>query len=498
MKVESSADTRLRGTSPVRTAVILVAIIGLLSWISVIPPGSDLSVGTTDDATGGALSEIEDPSGVQSGETATVGAESSAGTGSGSGAAKDASAGIDCAARKNGGNTDTGVTAGKIRLATTVVTSGSGSSFLADAPVGLDAVVSRINNRERGICGRVLELTTVNDSWDAARGRQFIEDFIRQGYFALPVVPSSEGLSAAIDAQVIQKAEIPVVGADGMRKEQYDARGRASWVWPVAVATVSQVRIMAKYAAERGAQTFGIVYDRKYKFGVEGANAYEDYVRDVLKKTLKSRKGIEPSQSTYGSEANDFTKPENCGPCDAVVLLLDPETAKTWMTSAGTAGKGKVLTGGAQPLFNDSFARGCGEVCNGVLLWTGYNPAYGDLLSRPGIDEYVKDVRAVNPSVDVTNQFTQGAYLGMRIFVEAIKKCSPLGLTRACIRQTLDTFDYSSDLTPQLSWRQGNHFANTRARAFSITYSQGSFSGFRDEQTGFVVDPTPGTVPADR
>jgi hypothetical protein len=175
-----------------------------------------------------------------------------------------------------------------------------------------------------------------------------------------------------------------------------------------------------------------------------------------------------------------------------VVLLLEPETGKTWMTSAGQAGKGTMMTAAAQTLFNDNFARGCGPVCDGVMVFTGYNPAIGPNTSKPGIAQYMSEVRAVDPSIDVTNQFTQGAYVGMDIFVKMLKACSP-NLKRACLRAKMDALDHPSDFSALLSWRPGSHFANLGSRAYSISYA-GSFSGFRDEQTGFLRDPTPGVT----
>lgn len=520
----------------VLAAFLAGAVIGALSMVQVVPedeggrsrvvavdpgatPGAGGEVGTVeelpegtaldpgDGSGGGGVEEVVDEEGrVRRVRRSTgSGGSGSGGSGSGGGGSSGgpdggstgstgtqaAPEGVECAPGRNGGETDTGVTGDKIRLASTVVTSGDGSSFLGEAPLAMQAVVNRVNS-QGGICGRTIELRTQNDEWDARRGAQFIRDFIAQGYFALPVVPSSEGLTQAIKAGDIQRAGIPVAGTDGMLKEQYDADGQAGMVWPVATATVSQVRIMAKYAYDQGARRFGIVYDQRYRFGVEGAQAYEQYVKSLSGASLDASMGIQPRQSSYTSQANQFTG--DCDPCDLVVLLLEPETAVTWMGSAGESGKGKIMTAGAQPLFNRNFSRGCGEVCDGVWVWSGYNPAIGENQNRPDIARYMDEVRSVNPSADTDNQFTQGAWLGMNIFVKALETCSPV-LTRDCIRQHMDSLDYESDHTSRLSWRPGDHFANLGARGYSIAYSGGSFTGFRDEQTGFVQDPTPGVVP---
>lgn len=453
-----------------------------------------------------------------SGDVGTVGASgntggrgaSSSGSGSGGGAALGGSGtggdtaaasgdkeGLECEAGKNGGKTDTGVSEDKIKLAANVVTDGAGANFLSASPTGMQAVINRVN-ADGGICGRILELKTVNDSWDAPRGQTNIENFIAEGYFALPVVPSSEGLSSAIDGGIIEQAGIPVIGTDGMRQEQYNAgkfKGKGSWVAPVAVATVSQVRIMIDYAVTTlGAETFGIVWDTRYKFGKEGADAYKDYIKKVGK-TLKADAGIAPGQGSYATEANDFKKACGDAKCDVVVFLLEPVTAQTWVASAGTDGNGKLMTSGAQPLFNDKFARGCGSVCNNMLVWTGYNPAIGDEnLAKPDVDRYVNDVKKIDPSADITNQFMQGAYLGMEVFVELVKQCSP-NLTRACIKANLDSLDYTSDLAiGTLSWRSGDHFSNKGARAYAIKYQGSNFAGFEDKRVS-GTDPDPGNVP---
>ena len=446
--------------------------------------------------------------GGSSGGSAGGGGVSVGGSGGGGAGAAGASGekeGLECAAGKNGGETDTGVSGDKIKLAANVVTDGPGANFLGTSPTAMQAVVNRVNAKG-GVCGRQLELKTLNDSWEAARGQNNIQNFINEGYFALPVVPSSEGLSAAIQAGLIENAGIPVIGTEGLRKEQYDAKGKASWVGPVAVATVSQVRIMADYAIDKyQAKTFAIVYDKKYKFGEEGADAYEDYLKSIGK-GVKVRVPIEPNQSSYKSQADQFksdcakndSQPNtgNDDQCDVVVFLLEPVTAQAWFDSAGAAGNGGLMTSGAQPLFNKKFAEGCGSTCNGMLLWTGYNPAIGDEnRAKPGIAQYIDDLKSVDPSADETNQFAQGSYFGMLFFVELIEQCSP-NLTRACIKSALNaTSGYTSDFTSGLTWTADNHFANVGARAYSVSYQGSDFAGFRDERTDFRTDPTPGVVP---
>lgn len=394
---------------------------------------------------------------------------------------RQARAGLACAAGRNGGATDTGVTASRIRLASTMVQTGIGASFLGQSRFGMKAVVAKVN-RAGGICGRTLDLTLVDDGWSASEGQKFIQNFINQGYFALPVVPSSEGLTAAIEGGDIGKGGIPVVGSDGMLIQQY----RSPWVWPVAAATVSTMRIMAKHAFDRGAKTFGIIYDQQYRFGKEGADAFRAQVRAMTGKDPEAFVGIQPGRASYSSEIQAFNKACGDAGCDFVALLLEPATAETLI--AGRPRLGNKLTGGAQTLFNERFAKNCGAPCGGMFVWTGYNPPIGVLAELPGVKQYVNDVRLVSPTVDETNQFLEGAYLGMSVFVEALRKVGP-DLNRKQLQLVLNQMTLSTDLASVLTWTSDRRHANYRAQAFSIVIAQGSFAGFRSEQTGFLPDP---------
>jgi ABC-type branched-subunit amino acid transport system substrate-binding protein len=257
------------------------------------------------------------------------------------------------------------------------------------------------------------------------------------------------------------------------------------WVWPVATATVSTMRIMAKHAYDKGIRKFGLVFDKQYRFGREGSAAFQSYVRTLPGAELKSFRGINPGQPNYSSDVEAFN--QACADaCEFVGMLLEPGTAETWI--AGNPQFGTKMTSGAQTLFNERFAQNCRAKCGGMLVWTGYSPAVGTLAALPSIRAYIDDVQSVNPTVDVTNQFMQGAYLGMSVFVDALRKVGP-ELTRARLQQTLNAMDYATEMASPLSWRADRRHANSTARAFSIVTAQGSFSGWRDEQTGWVKDP---------
>lgn len=129
-----------------------------------------------------------------------------------------------------------------------------------------------------------------------------------------------------------------------------------------------------------------------------------------------------------------------------------------------------------------------------MLVWTGYNPPIGARSSLADVAAYVDAVRGVDPGVDVNNQFLEGAYLGMEVFVEALRLAGP-NLTRVGLAQAIDGMTFESDLSATLQWDPGQRFANQSAQAFRITTASGSFAGFADTGTGFLTDPTPGVVP---
>lgn len=483
-------------TPGVRNTVVGLAIFALLSFFAIQTPDQQRELGASDQ--GGAL---EDPS-ITEGEPGSEGLADAGPSGGSEGGAsgpgqKTSTSNLECKAGRNGGATDVGVTGKSIKVASTHVLSGLGASFLGSSNVGMRAVVAKVNS-EGGICGRLIQLTLRDDGWDAATGASFIGNFVKDGYFALPVVPSSEGLTAAIKNKTIENAGIPVIGTDGMLKEQYQSKR----VWPVATATVSTIRAMIKHAYEtQGAREFGIVYDNQYKFGIEGADAFRQYVGKLPGARVAAFVGIQPGQPSY-TETQKFN--QDCGAdkrCDFVTMLLEPGTALAWINSQGNDDVGKRLgfgskgTGGAQPLFNDRFARDCGASCSGMLLWTGYNPPIGPLKNIPEVSEYIADVQKISPGADTTNQFLEGAYLGMKVFVEALRRVGP-DLTREKLVAVMDSMNYKSGLANDLVWAPGKHYANSSAQAFEIVTAGGGFSGFRSAQTGWIRDPEPGNFPS--
>lgn len=424
-------------------------------------------------------------------------------TGGGDDTTGDGGGGFQCAPGKNGGSTDQGVTDNSIVLATTVVESGIGSAFLGEVRYAMEAVKNRVN-REGGICGRQLQITYRDDGWNAQLGAQFLRNFIQEGIFAVPVGPSSEGLNTVIESGDFDKAQIPVVGTDGLIIKQYQrADGSAQpWVWPVAAATVSSARIMAVDAYDRmrkdgikpKAGDFSVVFDSNYKFGQEGAEAFNDQVRKLTGASIpgyqpnakscdRSFCGVTSGQSSYSGQVQQFVEGK------FVALFLEPDTALKWMNDSNAPAATEIPfgIGAAQPLFTKGFGETCKTKCDQMVAWSGFKPFAEDYRSDKHVQRYVNDLWSTCPTCDEGNQFSQGAYIGMELLVAALREVGP-NLTRQRLKQALDNMNYPCGLClqPALRYTPSNRYAATRMQGWRMQY-KGTFGGWREGN--IVTDP---------
>jgi ABC-type branched-subunit amino acid transport system substrate-binding protein len=418
---------------------------------------------------------------------------------------------IDCAHSRNGGNTATGVSKDTITIATTDVTSGVGRDFLGEATRGMKAAINQVN-RAGGICGRRINLLPpVNSGWSRTEGQHDIENFIHGDVFALVGEPDSEGLAGAIDSGAIDNAGMPVVGTDGMLADQY----QSPWVWPVAASTVSNMHIVVKYAMEHGwaqnANDFAIIYDTRYKFGREGANAFDQEVKRLSTDHadipgFSSNGGCQQQFCGISSDAGDYSSEKNqfngvCEDskaqkpiCKVVVMLLEPGPAQRWWTDESHDHNWYVHLVGGEPLFDNGFASKCQGDCAGMVVWTGYRPVISPFDAESAVATYKNDLLAECPNCDVQNEFTQGAYLGTRLFIAACQKLADrnVPLTRETLRTTLNGETFDLKLSKPLRYGTGaTHIANDSMVAYADN-AAGSFNGWTYTNSDFVADPHPG------
>lgn len=502
-------------------AAIALGIITILSIAQFVPQFSTKRTIEAVGSTGGAGSAAalrggqqgDQESGQQGqdgGHSVSLGGRASvAGSGGGGG-----SANVDCTPGhfNNGGPTAPGVTANAIHIATTEVTTGIGAGFLQDAVSGMRAALSQAGS----ICGRQIVLDRVqNDAWDRSQGQTIIEDWIGSGsVFALVAEPDSEGLSGAIDSGDIDRAQIPVVGSDGMLKDQY----HDPWVWPVAASTVTNMHIIADYGFRKlGVKTFGIVYDKSYRFGPEGAAAFAHEMAVLTGHDVSTSGscstgfcGIESQSSGnggYSSEVTAFNQycssPNgSSSPCDLVVMLLEPKPMLDWMNEESSGGVSwyKTLMGG-EPLFDYNFGSQCGNSCRGMIVWTGYKPDISPFDSEKAVYTYAQALALACPHCDPHNEFTEGAYLGTQLFIGAVRQVARANvpLTRDNLKRLLNTMTLDSTvssaagLTASPLTYTGSRYANVQMAAFQDNASSTNFYGFAYlPSVGFYTDPVPG------
>ncbi len=453
------------------------------------------SGGNADDSgSGGGGSTGGDPSGTEGREGGTSGGGTNLGGGDAGGSGSESSGGggsLECAGGRNGGNTDVGVTATQIKLGATVAESGIAKSFLGEVRQGMEAQAKKIN-RAGGICARQLRIVYKDDGWKPDTGARFIQNLVEDDkVFALAVSPSSEGVDQAQRQGYFQDQKVPVVGADGLVRSQF----QDPYIFPVAAATTTAVNIMMKTAADRagGGSKLrpAIVYGKGYRFGIEGAFAANEAYKKVsggknipgYSNPLTNAKceerfcGVDPGQGQYGTQVS--TVKGACGDdCNFMILLLEPKTAQDWMAVPGVpTASDKLAISAPQPLFTYDFARNCGDKCDGMWLWTGYNPPIDKYQGQSGVATYVSDLHQQSASADEFNQFTMGGYLGMHLLIEALKQTGP-NVTRAALVDTLNSMGpLDTGLSAPLQWRPDARYANHSAQAFRVE-SKNGFSGW--------------------
>lgn len=447
------------------------------------------------------------------GGSATGGAEVGSGAvDSGSESDTGGSGGGGC----NGGDTAPGVTKDSVKLGATVAESGFASAFLGEVSLGMEAVRTRVN-RAGGVCGRKIEILSVDDGWKPDAGQRALENLVSsEKVFALAVSPSSEGLNQASKAGLFQREKVPVVGADGLNNTQF----LDPYIFPVASATTTQVHVIMEDAWRR-AQEAGvklrpaIVFGNNYRFGVEGAYAFNQAYHRRSGEDIPGYNsggtsceqgsrycGISADAGQYNSQISTVRQAcsfNGADACNFMLLLLEPATALAWMSQGGPevskfGGGGCCGMAAAQPLFTDSFGRECKSPCDGMVVWTGYNPPLEQYRNQPAVGKFVNELKAQRGSADEFNQFTLGGYLGMTLLVEALERVGA-DLTRERLIEVIESMPpLQTGLTHPtgLQWRPlsadaSGHYADRWAQGFRMNFQRqwARWSFLRD----YIEDP---------
>lgn len=403
------------------------------------------------------------------------------------------------------------MTGSEIKIAAGIVTTGVGSGFLGEAHLGIKAALAGSGI----ICGRRFASPAfVNTGWEQDTGKAAIANWKAAGnIFALVGQPDSEGLHAASGDLINHPTDpFPAVGTDGLLKSQYNN----PWIWPGATSTASNMHIIVRYAREyppdqfpaSQASDFAIVFDTRYKFGPEGARALNGEVKRLFGGNIPGFVDSDTPGCTTGTQycgvsADDASGGygtqravinNSCKPCKIVVMLLEPSPMLAWMGGQGSSKAWYSHLFGGEPLFNDNVGHNC-PGCGGMTVWTGFRPALQPFDAEPPVSAFCQRLKAQSASADCHNVFTEGAYLGTQVFIEAVKRvCNPSSckaLTRANLRDALNsgTYDFGLTAQPLAFGTTLPRVANRWMAAYQDNYS-GSFNGWSYLATGFREDPS--------
>lgn len=520
----SASASRLNMTS-LLAGFALGAVLASFAWVQILPSESGGSFNPEDLM----VFQGDGPTPVDGGQVATGpqtrtevveegGGSGSGGGGGGASVAGGGAGGPGAGGAGGPGGSDAapGVSAGSIKLGATYVSGGLACDFLCEVRDAMEAVRNRVN-RAGGVHGRQLDVAYKADDWVPDTGKRFIENLIDDGVFAFAVSPSSEGLNAAANAGVFEREGVPVVGADGLNNSQFinTQTGAANpWIWPVATATTTNVHVIMKDAWDRSGSTRdniklhpAIVFGNTYRFGVEGAYAFNQAYKRLSGQDIPGygagetgcRQGSRycgiPGDWRPGGGENETLKTscEGGAKCNFILVLLEPATAITWMPRFAIKSSNLDYgMAGAQPLFTQNFGDQCKADCHGMVIWTGYNPPIGGFQSNPAVQKYAQELNAQKSSADKNNQFSMGGYIGMELLVQALDKAGK-DLTRGKLVEALNSIELKTGLTAAsaLRWSADNKYANSHAHGFRMDWNstQQLFVGFDRVSEDYVADP---------
>jgi hypothetical protein len=301
------------------------------------------------------------------------------------------------------------------------------------------------------------------------------------------------------------------VGTNGGSSEQHQR-----YVWPVGTATSTFAHVALKDAWDRAAEAGtvlrpAVVYD--LEFGREGARAvnaayrrlsgadipgYRDPVNAGAWCTATRFCAVAPGG---GSQADNVERLaaecERGARCNFLLLLLEPRSLLSWFATPGAptlASDPDLVLGIALPphALAPGLAQQCGAPCHGAWGWTGYRLPVGADAAHPAVRAYADNLARQHSGAEPANPHTEGAYLGVRLLVDALRRVGPV-VTRDALARALDAttgFDTGLTLAP-LTWRPGQHYANVTLHAYAIEVGGDGRVALAPAR-GPTADPWPG------
>jgi len=427
------------------------------------------------------------------------------GTSTGSGTSGTAGTGTGTLPNANdtscvGKATDTGVTGSEIKLGSTFAATGPVSSISGPIFYGVQSYFDKVN-ANGGVFGRKINYVTYDDGWDAQKGKAFIKKLVEQDrVFILSVVPSSNGLDAA--KNYLESRHMPVIGSSGLIESQF----QSPMQWPVGTSTKSATRILLLKMSQLGVRNAAIIW-LDLLAGQEAYDAFREGIPSVLHKSVdafmsgQARVSIsgENYQSVWSNIAEQVSTWQSnnhetvTGVPDFVYFAIDPTSAISAIQAAQSKAYSPVHGwGGGQPLYLSVIAQQGYARATHLIAGSSYYPP--QLTQIPAVRDYVSTVRHYyGSSVDVTNPFLEGGYVGAALTIEAIRRVGSC-LTKDKVIKVANNFNGFSPagLTRPLTYTGTSDTNFDHHGNYSYLWAQLGSNGTWVVDPHWQIDPTPG------
>src|SRR5438105_1587093 len=310
-------------------------------------------------------------------------------------------------------------------------------------------------NDAGGVNGRKLDVLVRDDGWDGTKGINAARDLVeREKVFAIcctQSVSTTDPLTPYADQQ-----KVPNIGPDGWGQVQYTGQ----WTFPLGVPAASEARVTAKWQYQtQGVRKAAILHLN---------NATGQSFRDAYKETLEKLGGkVEVIQPASFDDPGTTTllARARAANVDTIAIYADSGiVARLVREAAGQNYKPpKGFAGSAMYYFNitPELTGPAGEGLISSSHWTPHDQA------TPGLRRYREVVTKYYPKIDHT-AWTVTSFVGANLFADTLKKLG-LNVTRQRLKDALDsTTDYDLGLGTKVSFRPGQHHANTNVHLVQL------------------------------
>ncbi|MCA1842665.1 MAG: ABC transporter substrate-binding protein [Actinobacteria bacterium] len=373
------------------------------------------------------------------------------------------------------GNTDVGVTSTAIKVGHIGIYSGPVGYVGQNLSLAARATLQSINDAG-GVNGRKLDVLVRDDGWDGTKGINAARDLVeREKVFAIcctQSVSTTDPLTAYADQQ-----KVPNVAPDGWGLVQYGGQ----WSWPLGVPAISEARVLAKWQVK----TQGVKKAALLHLNSPTGQSFRDGYKEVLEKmggkleVVQAASFDDPGTTTLLARARAAN-------VDTIAIYADSGiVARLMREAAGQNYKPpKGFAGSTFYYFNvtPELTGPAGEGLISSSHWTPHD------LDTPGLRRYREVVTKYYPKIDHT-AWTVTSFVGANLFADTLKKLG-LNVTRQRLKDALDsTTDYDLGLGTKVSYRPGQHHANTATHLVQLVRENDKLSwksiGYDDRDTTY-------------